>query len=295
MLHGLLLPRFNRKLIRALVGEFFATFLFMFAICGVGLANPKGGPVLGGICCAFAAVGAIYAFGDLSGAHFNPAVTFGAMMGARMPVAQGIMYWMVQLAATFLVCAVLQLLHPATDVFEALVVRPGEGVKNWQVVLMEAVLTFLLVIVVYGTVMGGAPKLTDKPPPEADVEAAADAAGGDAVGDTATADTKDKTGTSKGKEKSVLKRVLPIKLGDKDTVVVRPTALFAGLAIGFTLGFLCYLGGPVSGGAFNPARATAPAIIAKEWRGLWRYWIGDLLGAMFAAIIFNYLMDIKTE
>lgn len=279
-LQGLLLPRFNRKLIRALVGEFFATFLFMFAICGVGIANPKGGPILSGICCAFAAVGSIYAFGDLSGAHFNPAVTFGAMIGARMPVAQGIMYWVVQLAATFLVCAILQLLHPAVDVFDGLVVRPGEGVKNWQVVLMEAVLTFLLVIVVYGTVLGGAPKLTDHPEPTpADEETG-----------------KEPMEPIHPKEhKNVINRILPIRINEEDTVIVKPTALFAGLAIGFTLGFLCYLGGPVSGGAFNPARATAPAIIAKEWSGLWRYWVGDLIGALLAAIIFNFLMDIKTD
>jgi aquaporin related protein len=282
-LKGFLLPHFDAKLTRALFGEFFATFLFMFAICGVGLANPDGGAVLSGVCCAFAAVGAIYGFGDLSGAHFNPAVTFGAMMGARMPVAQGLMYWLVQLTATFLVIAILQLLHPSKDVFAELVVKAGEGVADWQVVLMECILTFLLVIVIYGTVLGGAPKLLSRAEMARDVEA-------DRHHDEQDEQASGSASTDPPKQESLLKKVLPLRMGNEETVVVRPTALFAGLAIGFTLGFLCFLGGPVSGGAFNPARATAPAIIAREWGGLWRYWVGDLTGALLAAIVYNLFM-----
>lgn len=286
-----ILPRFNRSLIRALVGEFFATFLFMFAICGFSLATPDAGPLLGGICTAFSAVASVYTFGDLSGAHFNPAVTFGAMVGGRMPVIQGCMYWIVQLAATILVCALLQLLHPAVDVFQTLVIKPGtRGIENWRVVLMEAVLTFLLVIVVYGTVMGGAPKLADRKTRVVSRDIESDGAGIEESKGKEQAETDQILPDKKKK-----KHGLPITLGGEDTVVVRPTALFAGLAIGFTLGFLCFLGGNISGGAFNPARATAPALIARDLSGLWRYWVGDLSGALIAAVIFNFLMDIKTD
>lgn len=274
----LFLPRFNKKLIRALVGEFLATFLFMFAICGVSLANKDAGPMLPGMCCAFAAIASIYAFGDASGAHFNPAVTFGAVVGARMPVVQGLMYLLVQLGATFLVCALLQMFYPHKDVFRSLVIHGGDGVSQAQIVAMEAVLSFILVMVVYGTVLGGAPKLMSYSSTDStDEEAGA----------------TDQASDDKGKEKQgVLDKVLPLRMGNKETIIVKPTALFAGLAIGFTLGFLCYLGGAVSGGAFNPARATAPAVIAKQTDGLWMYWLGDLIGALLAAIIYNFCLEV---
>ena len=58
---------------------------------------------------------------------------------------------------------------------------------------------------------------------------------------------------------------------------------FAPVAIGFTLGFLCLIGGTISGGAFNPARAFGPTIISGQgWGHQWVYWVGDLSGAALA-------------
>jgi glycerol uptake facilitator-like aquaporin len=54
------------------------------------------------------------------------------------------------------------------------------------------------------------------------------------------------------------------------------------VAIGFTLGFLGLLGGSVSGGAYNPARAFGPALITGVWDNHWVYWVGDLVGAALA-------------
>lgn len=66
-------------------------------------------------------------------------------------------------------------------------------------------------------------------------------------------------------------------------------ARFAPIAIGVTLGMLTFLGGNVSGGAFNPARATAPAVLAGEWSNLWIYWVGDLAGGAAAAALYTVL------
>ena len=58
---------------------------------------------------------------------------------------------------------------------------------------------------------------------------------------------------------------------------------FAPVAIGFTLGFLCLIGGTVSGGAFNPARAFGPTLVSGSgWGYHWIYWVGDFLGAGLA-------------
>jgi len=64
---------------------------------------------------------------------------------------------------------------------------------------------------------------------------------------------------------------------------------FAPLAIGVTIGCLGTVG-PISGGAYNPARYLAPAM----WAGVWDYWylylIGQVLGAIAAAGV-RYAFD----
>jgi glycerol uptake facilitator-like aquaporin len=59
---------------------------------------------------------------------------------------------------------------------------------------------------------------------------------------------------------------------------------FAPVAIGFTLGFLCLLGGSVSGGAFNPARVFGPAVLSGTWSHQELYWIADFIGAALAGL-----------
>lgn len=67
---------------------------------------------------------------------------------------------------------------------------------------------------------------------------------------------------------------------------------FYGLAIGFTVGAGAFAGGPISGGAFNPAVGLGPAIIhALIGHGsiahVWLYIVGPCIGAVIAAAIFN--------
>jgi aquaporin Z len=67
---------------------------------------------------------------------------------------------------------------------------------------------------------------------------------------------------------------------------------FYGLAIGFTVGAGAFAGGPISGGAFNPAVGLGPALIhAIIGRGsithVWLYIVGPCIGAVVAASIFK--------
>jgi glycerol uptake facilitator-like aquaporin len=64
---------------------------------------------------------------------------------------------------------------------------------------------------------------------------------------------------------------------------------FAPLAIGLTLGFLCFIGGSTSGGAFNPARVFGPALLSGTWDYHYIYWLGDLSGAAFAGFVQSFL------
>lgn len=65
-----------------------------------------------------------------------------------------------------------------------------------------------------------------------------------------------------------------------------------GLAIGFAIVIAAYAGGPISGGAFNPAVAVGSIVVnavagGGSFRDLWLYLVGPLLGGVIAAAIFK--------
>jgi MIP family channel proteins len=64
-------------------------------------------------------------------------------------------------------------------------------------------------------------------------------------------------------------------------------AMLAGLAIGLVIVFgmlLCY---PLTGGAFNPARAFGPELISNTWSDAWIYYVGPLAGGAIAALLYD--------
>jgi len=92
---------------RRLIAEFIGTFLLVFlavgtavfgiaAVVGVDGKGPGAGVV--GVAFGFGLVllGLAYAFGPISGAHVNPAVTLGMLLARRMPGTEAIGYWIVQ-------------------------------------------------------------------------------------------------------------------------------------------------------------------------------------------------------
>jgi aquaporin Z len=67
---------------------------------------------------------------------------------------------------------------------------------------------------------------------------------------------------------------------------------FYGLAIGFTVMAGAASGGPISGGAFNPAVGTGPILIDAMVGGgsagnLWIYWVGPLIGGALASVVYG--------
>ncbi|HEV3328192.1 MAG TPA: aquaporin, partial [Acidimicrobiales bacterium] len=100
---------------RKLIAELLGTAILVFFGCGTAalmfglhLAGVWGsgvvvtalafGLVLGGIC---------YAFGSVSGAHVNPAVTLGALVAGRIKVIEAAWYWVAQVAGGILGALVL--------------------------------------------------------------------------------------------------------------------------------------------------------------------------------------------
>ena len=64
----------------------------------------------------------------------------------------------------------------------------------------------------------------------------------------------------------------------------------AGFGIGLVLLFDILVGGPLTGAAMNPARAFGPALVARQWLGHVVYWVGPLVGAILAALVWEYAL-----
>src|SRR5919199_1666749 len=63
----------------------------------------------------------------------------------------------------------------------------------------------------------------------------------------------------------------------------------AGLAIGLTISIDVLMGGPLTGAAMNPARAFGPELVENFWGSCWIYYVGPALGALVAAIAYEFL------
>ena len=105
---------------RKLIAEFVGTFLLVFlavgaAVFGIGAkvgvdgTGPGNGVV--GVALAFGLVllAIAYAFGPVSGAHVNPAVTLAMLLGRRMPTNEAVGYWIAQFLGAILGAAILKL------------------------------------------------------------------------------------------------------------------------------------------------------------------------------------------
>ena len=63
----------------------------------------------------------------------------------------------------------------------------------------------------------------------------------------------------------------------------------AGLAIGLTITFGMLVAYPLTGGAFNPARAFGPQLVSGSWSDFWIWYVGPLAGGAIAALLYDEL------
>lgn len=141
--------------------SFVAEFLGTFALCFIGAgaictdAWTHGAVGLLGVAVAHGAVLAVMisALGHISGGHFNPAVTIGLLVGQRIEASKVGVYLAAQLLGAVAAGALLRVIVPEAVWQTAHLGTPGlaAGVSFGQGVLLEAVLTFFLVLAVFGT------------------------------------------------------------------------------------------------------------------------------------------------
>jgi MIP family channel proteins len=134
-----------------LMAELVGTFGFFFiGFSGIAASvNLPGSIAPAGVAAGFGlGLGLmIAAFGQISGGHYNPAVTLGLAAARRFPTAAVVPYWIAQLIGGFIAALVAALIY-TNDVKDHLVTNPGQGVPDWRALLAELVATFLFVSVV---------------------------------------------------------------------------------------------------------------------------------------------------
>ena len=136
---------------RRLMAETMGTFALVFVAAGADVMAVVSGGQIGSAARAVApalmVAALIYSIGDVSGAHFNPAISLAFSVRRLFPIAWLPLYWAAQLAGAVAAALLLRALFGST--IEAGVSTPH--VAPATAVAIEAVLTTLLAVVALGT------------------------------------------------------------------------------------------------------------------------------------------------
>lgn len=139
---------------RNYVAELIGTFAIVF--CGTGaviIDQQTGGSVTHvGIAITFGLIvmSMIYSMGNISGAHFNPAVSIAFTAAGRFPVKRLPGYVVSQLAGALLASVVLKVLFPANE-FLGATMPSGTELQSF---ILELILTFFLMLVIMNVAHG---------------------------------------------------------------------------------------------------------------------------------------------
>jgi len=134
--------------VRRAVAEFVGAFALIFV--GAGSA------IYGNIVVAAFANGLVIAVmvsavGFISGGHFNPAVTLGFLVTRRISAALAGIYWLAQFGAAALAALLLRWVLPPPATLRSGVPSLVAALSSGKGVVIEAVLTFFLVWVIFAT------------------------------------------------------------------------------------------------------------------------------------------------
>ncbi len=143
---------------KKLFAEFFGTFALVFAGTGAIVINDVSGGVIThvGIALTFGLIvlAMVYAFGDISGAHLNPAVTIGFWSARRFESWLVLPYVGSQCLGAIAASVLLRLLFAAHPTLGA----TFPAGPAWQSFVLELVLTFLLILVILSVSTGSKEK-----------------------------------------------------------------------------------------------------------------------------------------
>ena len=136
------------------VAEFIGTFAMIF--CGTGamtINEITGGDVTHvgiGITWGLIVMAMIYAFGEISGAHFNPAVSIAFAYAKKFSWKEVPKYIFFQVAGAFAASLLLMWLFPKSELLGATI----PTVDVWIAFVLELILTFFLMVVIINVSTG---------------------------------------------------------------------------------------------------------------------------------------------
>lgn len=136
------------------MAEFIGTFALVF--CGTGAIIideiTKGAVTHVGIAITFGLIvmTMIYAFGEKSGAHLNPAVTIAFSVNGNFAAKEIIPYIISQLLGAFAASLILKFLFPSSILLGATI----PAGSNLQSFILEFILTFFLMLVIINVATG---------------------------------------------------------------------------------------------------------------------------------------------
>ncbi|CAI9557417.1 unnamed protein product [Staurois parvus] len=213
---------------RAVLAEFLGTLLFVFFGLGSALHWPSAVPTILQIALTFglAIATLVQTIGHVSGAHINPAVTLGLLVGSQISVLKCVFYILAQMLGAVAGAGLLFEFTPSNIRGSFGVNAVSNSTTTGQALAVELFTTMQLVLCVFGT--------TDSR-------------------------RTDNTG-------------------------------FPALSIGLSVALGHLLGIYFTGCSMNPARSFGPAIITGNFESHWVFWVGPMCGAIFAALIYNYLL-----
>ena len=130
------------------VSEFIGTFSMVFCGTGAMTINEVTGGQIGHVGIAITwgliVMAMIYALGEISGAHFNPAVTISFAYAKKFPWKEVPKYISAQLLGALLASGILLILFPASEYLGATI----PTVAIWRAFILEFLLTYFLMLVI---------------------------------------------------------------------------------------------------------------------------------------------------
>jgi aquaporin Z len=152
------------------VAELLGTFWLVLGGCGsavLAAAFPELGIGFVGVSLAFGltVVTGAYAFGPISGGHFNPAVSLGLWAGGRFPATQLLPYIVAQLVGAVVAAGVLYLIASGKAGFDLKGGFASNGYGEHSpgkyglgaALITEVVMTFMFLMIILGTTHKRAP------------------------------------------------------------------------------------------------------------------------------------------
>jgi aquaporin NIP len=136
------------------IAELIGTFALVFCGTGAIIINQQSNGTVThvGIAITFGLIvmAMIYALGDISGAHLNPAVSIAFVLAKRFPVKELIPYILSQVVGAMLASLILRYLFPANE-FLGTTLPAGTELQSF---VLELLLTFFLMLVIINVATG---------------------------------------------------------------------------------------------------------------------------------------------